>query len=62
VTIHNLSGQIVHEWPARAWTTGLHRIVWDGKNMEGREVPAGVYFVRVIGKTQMQQNKLLLIK
>ncbi|MGH7492638.1 MAG: N-acetylmuramoyl-L-alanine amidase [bacterium] len=62
VTIHNIAGQMVHEWPARAWATGLHKIVWDGKSMEGHEVPAGVYFVRMAGKTQMQQSKILLIK
>lgn len=62
VDVVNIAGQVLRQWPEQSWATGFHKIIWDGKNHSGREVPAGVYFVRAIGTTQMQQTKILLLR
>jgi ligand-binding sensor domain-containing protein len=40
--IYDLSGRVVH----RFFSTGNGRVVWDGRDPDGRRVRAGVYFVR----------------
>src|SRR5262245_30525680 len=43
--IYDLAGRVVRSLAtARPLGGGTHAVAWDGRNGEGREVPAGVYF------------------
>ncbi len=62
LTIHNVTGQIVRDWPEQLWAAGVHQLVWEGENIASQRTPTGVYFVRAVGGTEMQQSKMLIIK
>jgi hypothetical protein len=50
VRIYNLLGQLVREIECSKLSVQSSRVYWDGKNSQGLEVPAGVYFYEVAGK------------
>jgi hypothetical protein len=41
---------------------GLHSIVWDGRNGDGKRVASGIYFVRLKSDREMQTRKVVLIR
>ncbi len=47
VTIHDVRGRCVRQWPAVAQTPGYARLTWDGRDTAGAPAPAGIYFVTV---------------
>ncbi|MEZ4651694.1 MAG: FlgD immunoglobulin-like domain containing protein, partial [Candidatus Eisenbacteria bacterium] len=47
VTIHDVTGRLLRSLANESLTAGLHDLLWDGLDANGREVGSGVYFVRV---------------
>jgi glucose/arabinose dehydrogenase len=47
IDLFDQGGRRLHGFRAGAMEPGSGRIVWDGRDARGREVPAGVYFVRL---------------
>lgn len=45
-----------------AVAAGRHRAIWDGKDDAGTTVPAGVYFLRLLGAGQRSQQRLVVIR
>jgi len=43
----DVGGRRVHSLGGGTWTTGVHRITWDGAGRDGRRTAPGLYFVRV---------------
>ncbi len=39
-----------------------HRVVWDGRDARGREVPTGLYIARMVTPTYTRSIKLVLLK
>ena len=42
-------GQRVKTLVARSIPSGVHKISWDGKSMNGKEVASGLYIAKAIG-------------
>ena len=62
VDVFNLLGQKVRTlWSGRQ-DRGWHTVSWDGADAEGRAVPAGVFFSRVVGLDQIKTGKMVLVK
>lgn len=49
VDVLDLAGRRVRSSGARAYSAGAHEWRWDGRDDEGRDVGAGLYFVRATG-------------
>ncbi len=62
IEIHNCIGQRIRSWPGLRCASGLHRLVWDGRNETGRTCPAGVYFYSVKLDNATLTKKLLLLR
>ncbi len=60
IEIFNVKGQIVKTYPV--FKTGHHKIIWEGKNNNGRRVASGIYFYRLKSKFASQIHKMLLLK
>ena len=43
LSIYNLSGQLVRSFELDAMPKGTHRIIWDGRDQQGRQIAAGIY-------------------
>ena len=59
--LFNLLGQVIRRWDMDGWNPGFHRVMWDGRDGEGRPVARGVYLVQFdAGKTVSTQKVMLL--
>ncbi len=62
LTIYNLSGQKVRILEDRVRSKGLHSVIWDGKNNQGKEVASGIYFCIIRAGERKEVKKMLLMK
>ena len=60
--IYNLMGQRVKTLVARSVPSGVHKISWDGKSMNGKEVASGLYIAKAIGDDFNFQKKITLLR
>lgn len=60
LSIYNLAGQAVFRQTPRNFPAGQFELFWDGKNLQGVDVPSGVYFCRFAGHEVQLQQKLTL--
>jgi len=62
LTIHDISGRIVRTLIDNTRTAGTHQVVWDGRDSRNAAVATGLYFVRVETSSDVQTQKIALIK
>lgn len=62
MTLYNLLGQQVRILADGTMAAGSHRVIWDGKDDGGRDVPAGVYLYNMIVNDYRSMRKLQFIK
>jgi hypothetical protein len=60
--IYNNIGQKVRNLVNRNYTAGAHEVIWDGRNDDGLQVPAGIYYYRIKAGDFQQTQKMLLVK
>ena len=60
--VFDLRGRLVRTVADGLQPAGLHRIKWDGRDGEGREVPSGAYFYRLTGPDQVLTEKMMLVR
>ena len=60
IDIFNIKGQLVKTYPE--FKTGYHKLIWAGKNNNGRKVGSGIYFYRLKSKSISQVHKMLMLK
>jgi hypothetical protein len=60
--IFNNIGQKVRTLVNREYSAGSHEIVWNSRNDNGLEVPAGIYYYRLKAGDFQQTRKMLLVK
>jgi hypothetical protein len=47
LVLYDVAGRLVRELVSGPQPAGAQRLAWDGRDGEGRAVPAGVYFARL---------------
>jgi hypothetical protein len=47
--VHDVNGRIVAVVPPRDRREGWHHFNWDGRSLDGRDTPAGVYWFKLTG-------------
>lgn len=47
LALYDPRGRLVRELSRATWPAGRHAVDWDGRDAAGRDVPAGVYLVRM---------------
>lgn len=57
--VYNLRGERVYQQELGA---GKRQLSWDGRDSAGRQMPAGVYFIRFRGADSQASSKVLLIR
>ena len=60
--IYNLKGQLVSTLFRGFLNSGHHRLVWDGKDSNNRQVASGVYLYRLETGSFVQTRKMLMMK
>ena len=62
LSIYNLRGQKVKSLVSDHLGSGLHKVVWNGEDDQGREVGSGIYLVRMQSSGYTMSKKITLIK
>ena len=62
LTIYNILGQVVRDWPAENLTAGNYSIDWDGTSTSGVVAATGIYFYRLEAGKFVQTRKMILLK
>ncbi|HEV2105273.1 MAG TPA: FlgD immunoglobulin-like domain containing protein [Candidatus Eisenbacteria bacterium] len=60
--VYDPGGRRVRRLLAGSLPAGPQKLAWDGRDDQGRRVPAGLYFVRVAGAGQIQTQRLVLLR
>ena len=60
--IYNALGQEVRELVEEVSPPGMHEVVWDARDDHAREVPSGVYFIKLHGGGASQVRRMLLVR
>jgi len=58
VAVFDAAGRRIRTLTDGLAAAGTHRLVWDGRDARGREVPAGVYFVQLRTREGAEARKL----
>lgn len=62
ITVYNSVGQTVRQLFQGTQTPGSHKVVWDGFDLSGRDVPGAVYYISLQGENQSQTVKAVKVK
>ncbi len=60
--VYNIKGQLVKKLIDEVLPSGMHQIVWNGKDNNNRNVASGMYFYRLDSKNYSCIKKMLLLK
>lgn len=59
IEIYDVMGRLVALFPAFEATGEVQSITWDGRSLEGKEAPAGLYFVRISSEPVAAVRKVI---
>ncbi|UCD39038.1 MAG: choice-of-anchor D domain-containing protein [Fidelibacterota bacterium] len=62
LVVYDILGREVAQLKNAYVEPGYHSIVWDGKTTQGREVPTGVYILRLVSPAFTRHIKMVLMK
>ena len=60
--IYNLLGQHIQTLFSQTVDAGSYRMLWEGKNRNGRQAASGIYFVLLRSGAQLRAMKIALIR
>jgi hypothetical protein len=62
ISIYNIKGQKVKTLTDSKFERGIHKLIWDSKDSNGRAVSSGIYFYKlyVNGKSKAVKKMLML--
>jgi len=58
--VYDASGRLVRTLVNEGRAAGRHRVAWEGRGDDGREVAAGVYFARLVSGPRVARQRLVL--
>ena len=59
--VFNLLGQQVRTLVDQKQSAGMHQVMWDGKNDDGKRLTSGIYFYQLKSATFIQTRKMIWI-
>jgi hypothetical protein len=62
LAVFNTIGQQVRVLIKENQKAGVHQVVWDGKDYNGRAVSSGLYFCRLIASEKIATRKMIVLK
>ncbi|RMF07381.1 MAG: T9SS C-terminal target domain-containing protein [Candidatus Neomarinimicrobiota bacterium] len=62
LTVYNVQGKPVRTLVKQEEVAGRHRVQWDGRDEEGREVASGMYLVSMTTSSWSAVRKIMLLK
>jgi flagellar hook assembly protein FlgD len=60
--VYNLAGQLVATLIDKQLPQGKYTVQWNGRDMNGKSVASGMYFVKMKAADFEKVNKIMLLK
>ena len=62
LTVYDIMGREIVRLVENYMEAGYQRVTWNGRTMDGREVPTGLYIARLVTPTATKTIKLVMMK
>lgn len=62
VQIYDITGQLITTLLNKEQQQGWHSVVWNGKNRNNEQTPAGIYLSKITSGNEVKTMKLMLLK
>jgi outer membrane protein assembly factor BamB len=62
IKIYNIKGQLVKEFKIQNSKFKIDKVVWDGKDQSGKQLPSGIYLYKLSAGEQSVVKKMLLMR
>jgi M6 family metalloprotease-like protein len=62
IQLYDVAGRLVRVLHSGAIEAGSHEVVWDGRDLNGNQVPSGTYFYHLSSQDMVLTRKMLLVK
>jgi len=62
LVIYDVSGRLVRRLAGARFVAGRYRIIWDGRDEQGRSASSGIYFARLAAAGRTFNRKMILIR
>ena len=62
IKIHNVKGELIRIWNRTFTQKGNHTINWDAIDNLGISVPSGIFFISVENSSEIQREKVILLR
>ena len=62
IKIHNVKGELIRTWDRTFTQKGNHTINWDAIDNLGISVPSGIFFISVENSSEIQREKVILLR
>jgi len=62
LVIYDVRGQVIQTLESGHQSAGWYEVVWQGENVEGKQVGTGIYFARLVAGEYSQVIKMLYLK
>ena len=62
IKIHNVKGELIRIWNRTFTQKGNHTINWDATDDLGISVPSGIFFISVENSSEVQREKVILLR
>ncbi len=60
--IYDVKGRLIRILVNETKSAGTHRVIWDGRDSNGRCIASGVYFVRLEAAGEVRTGKIVLLR
>lgn len=60
--VFDVAGRMVRTLTAKPYSAGQHRVTWDGRAGDGRDLAPGLYFVRLTTPESVETRKLVRVR
>jgi outer membrane protein assembly factor BamB len=60
--VYNMQGQVVKTFSITTLGVGNHQYTWEGKDDNGNDLPAGIYFFRISADDYSSVKKIVLVR
>lgn len=62
ISIYDITGQLVKSLLNKVKLEGIHYVIWDGKDTNNKNVPAGIYLIQLVTNSGTEEDKIVLIR
>lgn len=60
--IFDVGGRLIRELASETYAQGRHAVAWDGRDVQGRAMPSGLYFVRLVGPGAVRTQRVVVMR